>query len=63
MLIETADGAVGSYVGGQANSMAQAAACARNISGMDGFARELAYKRIPSATAVRRRTRIAGCGS
>ena len=44
--IETADGAVGIYVGGQANSLAQATACARTILGMDCFARELAYEKI-----------------
>lgn len=44
--VETADGGVGSYVGGQANSMAQAAACAKTIIGLDCFARELAYERI-----------------
>jgi L-alanine-DL-glutamate epimerase-like enolase superfamily enzyme len=44
--IETNDGAVGAYVGGQANSFAQATACARSIIGMDGFAREIAYERI-----------------
>lgn len=44
--IETKDGARGSYVGGQANSLAQAVACAKAILGMDCFAREEAYTRI-----------------
>ncbi len=44
--IETKDGAIGAYVGGQANSFAQASACARAIIGMDCFAREVAYERI-----------------
>ncbi|MDE1994985.1 MAG: hypothetical protein KGI75_20955, partial [Rhizobiaceae bacterium] len=44
--IETRDGAKGAYVGGQANSMAQASACARAILGMDCFAREKAYELI-----------------
>ncbi|MFS8110665.1 enolase C-terminal domain-like protein [Rhizobium jaguaris] len=44
--IETRDGAKGAYVGGQANAMAQASACARAILGMDCFAREKAYELI-----------------
>lgn len=44
--IETMDGAVGAYVGGQANSLAQAATCAKAIIGMDCFAREHAYEVI-----------------
>lgn len=44
--IETRDGAKGAYVGGQANSMAQASACARSIIGLDCFARETAYELI-----------------
>lgn len=44
--IETRDGAVGAYVGGQANSLAQATACAKAILGMDCFAREQAYELI-----------------
>src|SRR6478736_5480591 len=35
--IETRDGAWGSYVGGQANSLAQATACARAVIGLDSF--------------------------
>lgn len=44
--IETQDGAVGAYVGGQANSLAQAATCARAVLGTDCFAREQAYENI-----------------
>ncbi|MET1008356.1 MAG: enolase C-terminal domain-like protein, partial [Propionibacteriaceae bacterium] len=44
--IETKDGARGAYVGGQANSLAQASACARTILGLDCFAREKAYELI-----------------
>ncbi|WP_454856474.1 enolase C-terminal domain-like protein [Rhizobium binxianense] len=44
--IETKDGARGSYIGGQANSLAQAVSCAKAILGMDCFAREEAYARI-----------------
>jgi L-alanine-DL-glutamate epimerase-like enolase superfamily enzyme len=44
--IETRDGARGAYVGGQANSLPQATACARAVLGLDGFAREGAYERI-----------------
>jgi L-alanine-DL-glutamate epimerase-like enolase superfamily enzyme len=44
--IETKDGARGSYVGGQANSLAQASACAKAILGSDCFAREQAYETI-----------------
>ena len=45
--IETRDGAIGSYVGGQANSLAQATACApRHPRACDGFAREQAYEMI-----------------
>src|SRR3712207_2821216 len=44
--IETRDGARGSYVGGQANSLAQASACAKAILGMDCFAREHIYETI-----------------
>ena len=44
--IETVDGAVGAYVGGQANSLAQAATCAKAVLGMDCFAREKAYENI-----------------
>src|SRR5690606_31583114 len=44
--IETNDGAVGAYVGGQANSLAQAATCARAVLGTDCFAREQAYETI-----------------
>ena len=44
--IETRDGAWGAYVGGQANSLAQATACARAVLGLDSFAREQAYELI-----------------
>lgn len=44
--IETQDGAVGAYVGGQANSLAQAATCAKAVLGKDCFAREQAYEDI-----------------
>jgi L-alanine-DL-glutamate epimerase-like enolase superfamily enzyme len=44
--IETKDGAVGAYVGGQANSLAQAATCAKAVIGKDCFAREQAYEDI-----------------
>jgi L-alanine-DL-glutamate epimerase-like enolase superfamily enzyme len=44
--IHTRDGAQGSYVGGQANSLAQATACARAILGLDAFSREQAYELI-----------------
>lgn len=44
--IDTADGASGAYVGGQANALPQATACARAVLGLDGFAREQAYERI-----------------
>ena len=44
--IETRDGARGSYVGGQANALAQATACARSVLGLDAFAREQAYELI-----------------
>ena len=44
--IETRDGAWGPYVGGQANSLAQATACARAVIGLDLFAREQAYELI-----------------
>ena len=44
--METRDGARGAYVGGQANSLAQAAACARAVLGLDVFARERAYERV-----------------
>lgn len=44
--IETRDGAVGAYVGGQANSLAQAVACARVVLGQDCFAREHIYQAI-----------------
>ncbi|GLQ55606.1 enolase C-terminal domain-like protein [Devosia nitrariae] len=44
--IETVDGAVGAYVGGQANSLAQAATCAKAVLGTDCFAREKAYENI-----------------
>jgi L-alanine-DL-glutamate epimerase-like enolase superfamily enzyme len=44
--IETRDGARGSYVGGQANSLAQASTCARAIIGSDCFAREHIYETI-----------------
>ncbi|TCR63086.1 enolase C-terminal domain-like protein [Bosea sp. BK604] len=44
--IETRDGAQGSYVGGQANALSQATACARSVLGLDAFAREQAYERI-----------------
>jgi L-alanine-DL-glutamate epimerase-like enolase superfamily enzyme len=44
--VHTRDGARGSYVGGQANSLAQATACARAILGLDAFAREQAYELI-----------------
>jgi L-alanine-DL-glutamate epimerase-like enolase superfamily enzyme len=47
--IETRDGARGAYVGGQANALAQATACARAVLGMDCFARELAYEKIRRA--------------
>ena len=42
----TRGGDEGSYVGGQANSLPQAAASARAILGLDAFARESAYERI-----------------
>jgi L-alanine-DL-glutamate epimerase-like enolase superfamily enzyme len=44
--IETKDGARGSYVGGQANSLPQASTCAKAILGMDCFAREHIYETI-----------------
>lgn len=44
--IETRDGAVGAYVGGQANSLAQATTCARAVLGLDCFAREQGYEVI-----------------
>jgi L-alanine-DL-glutamate epimerase-like enolase superfamily enzyme len=44
--IFTRDGAEGAYVGGQANSLPQAATSAHAILGLDAFARELAYERI-----------------
>lgn len=44
--IQTRDGSTGSYVGGQANSLAQATACARAVLGLNAFAREMAYERI-----------------
>jgi L-alanine-DL-glutamate epimerase-like enolase superfamily enzyme len=44
--IETRDGSRGSYVGGQANSLSQATACARMVLGLDAFAREKAYTTI-----------------
>jgi L-alanine-DL-glutamate epimerase-like enolase superfamily enzyme len=44
--METADGAVGAYVGGQANSLAQATVCAKAVLGIDCFAREHAYEVI-----------------
>jgi L-alanine-DL-glutamate epimerase-like enolase superfamily enzyme len=44
--IETRDGARGSYVGGQANSLAQASTCAKAIIGTDCFAREHIYETI-----------------
>ena len=44
--IETRDGAVGAYVGGQANAMAQAVASAKVVLGRDCFAREHIYQAI-----------------
>ncbi len=44
--IETQDGAVGEYVGGQANSLAQAATCAKIALGKDCFAREQLYQDV-----------------
>ncbi|UHD46442.1 mandelate racemase [Aureimonas altamirensis] len=44
--ITTQDGATGSYVGGQQNSLAQAITCAKAVLGLDCFAREFAYERI-----------------
>ncbi|MCY6381910.1 enolase C-terminal domain-like protein [Hoeflea prorocentri] len=44
--IWTAGGAVGAYVGGQANSLAQSVLCARGLLGKDAFAREYIYEQI-----------------
>lgn len=44
--ITAGDGATGAYVGGQANSLAQACACAKVVLGVDCFSRERAYEKI-----------------